>query len=489
MIEISFHCEDGIQIVQNYNQNEIMKNICYKVSILVQKELKNLFFLYDGKTLNYDLTAYELANSEDKISKKMNILMISHDIDEDPDSQNSDITNLIKESKLKISIIKNIINSLEIYFENKNENDINNFKEDLEKIVNNGDNIPNLFSNLYNVYNKINGKKEKPMNPPHQNKKPIKKNPIDILLTYNINKNNKESKIKILGTKFVEKNKEIFNILYKKKLYPLTDTFTYSKTDKNTLKIKLINISNKNKITNMSNMFEGCTSLYKISDHFSDLNTSEIINMENLFCECSSLKSLPDLSKWDTSNVEDMSYMFFKCSSLENLPDISKWNISKVKTIKLMFYECKSLERLPDISNWNTENIIEMGSLFCKCSSLRYLPDISKWNTNKLKIINSLFSDCSSLETLPNLSKWNTNNLTDIGCLFNSCTSLKYLTDISFWNTSNITNFNGLFADCSSLTYIPNISNWNTSKVINMSFIFYGCLYLHDLPDISRWNT
>ena len=47
-----------------------------------------------------------------------------------------------------------------------------------------------------------------------------------------------------------------------------------------------------------------------------NLQFNNIKDMSNMFDGCSSLISLPNISKWNTSKVIDMSYMFGGCSSL-----------------------------------------------------------------------------------------------------------------------------------------------------------------------------
>ena len=108
---------------------------------------------------------------------------------------------------------------------------------------------------------------------------------------------------------------------------------------------------------------------------------SNVTNMSGMFNGCSSLISLPDISKWDTKNVKDMNDMFCECSSLISLPDISKWDTTNATLIGHMFCECSSLLSLPDISKWGTKNIIDFMGMFEGCSSLISLPDISKWYT------------------------------------------------------------------------------------------------------------
>jgi len=44
--------------------------------------------------------------------------------------------------------------------------------------------------------------------------------------------------------------------------------------------------------------------------------------MRALFSGCNKLSSLPDISKWNTNNATNMSTIFQLCSSLIELPDI-----------------------------------------------------------------------------------------------------------------------------------------------------------------------
>ena len=72
---------------------------------------------------------------------------------------------------------------------------------------------------------------------------------------------------------------------------------------------------NINNVTNISWMFANCSSLSLLPD-ISEWNTSNVTDMSGLFYGCSSLSSLPDISKWNTNNINNMSDMFSNCSSL-----------------------------------------------------------------------------------------------------------------------------------------------------------------------------
>ena len=116
-----------------------------------------------------------------------------------------------------------------------------------------------------------------------------------------------------------------------------TETDLYEESTKN-----LSNILNSLK-TNDSNFF------WEIKNIQIDFTIS-VTDISDMFNCCSSLISLPDISRWDTSKVNDMSNIFDSCSSLISLPDISRWDTSKVNDMSNMFYSCSSLISLPDLS-------------------------------------------------------------------------------------------------------------------------------------------
>ena len=180
---------------------------------------------------------------------------------------------------------------------------------------------------------------------------------------------NKENKLRILGKKFVNNNKNKCKIKYEDKEYELNEYFdikNYKNKDK--IEIKLIGINN---ITNMEYMFHKCTNLISLPD-IDKIDTSKVNNIYSLFSYCESLTNISDISKWNISNVTDISNLFNYCESLTSLPDISKWNTIKVTNMSYMLYECKLLESLPDISKWNTnKEVVNMKSMFDYCYSLK----------------------------------------------------------------------------------------------------------------------
>lgn len=334
-----------------------------------------------------------------------------------------------------------------------------------------------------------------------------------INIEYKIKNPSSNSKIRIFGAEFVKNNKKKLTMYLNNsnaetevtEFYPLSikgDRFT-------------IRLAEKESLTNMSFMFDGCDCLTDVTD-LAQWDMYDVKNLSHLFNGCSSLESLPDISRWDISAVTDISYMFAGCTnltslpdisewktcsvtymsnlfqgcvSLNYLPDISRWDTSYVTYISSMFEGCSGLKMIPDLSRWKVSNVIDMNSLFKECTNLPSVPNFSKWETANCTNMHSMFHNCSKLSKLPNISKWNTSKVTDISHMFDGCTKVTAIPDISSWITCSLENMAGLFNKCSSLPEIPDISNWITQKVKDMSCMFCNCSSLNYFPDLSKWNT
>jgi len=408
----------------------------------------NLCLMCGQEHKNHKIILFEdMIPNIDKIKEYMNEFRKSIDIF---NKNIEEIVNKLEKVRKNIEIYYNICNNIMNNYIIKNRNyeilqniyEINNndIYEEINKINIDKD-INNKMVNIINIYNKM-----------------INKGISEINIIYDINKKNENIKyekdtINIFGTKFVENNKNICKMIIDNEEYEIKEKFKINKYNKKMLKIKLKGIDN---VTNMSNMFNWCSSLYHLPD-ISKLNTNNITNMSFIFSNCSSLSTLPDISKWDTNNVTNMSGMFNGCSSLLSLPDISNWNTNNVTNMSGMFSNCSSLSSLPDISKWNTKNVTNMTYMFSYCSSLSSLPDISNWNTNNVTNMSFIFSNCSSLLSLPDISNWNTNNVTNMSGMFEYCSLLSSLPDISKWNTNNVTNMYDMFCDCDKIKFTKQI--------------------------------
>ncbi|MBP5339480.1 MAG: BspA family leucine-rich repeat surface protein [Prevotella sp.] len=232
--------------------------------------------------------------------------------------------------------------------------------------------------------------------------------------------------------------------------------------------------------TTTSCWFFNCSKLTKIVG-LQYLNTSKVTDMSYMFSGCSSLDTL-NVSTFSTANVTNMVAMFSECSALKSL-NLGKINTGNVKSMYALFHDCKSLTTL-DVSNFNTENVVNMDYMFAGCSGLKTL-DLTKFNTAKVSGMRYMFFDCSGLTSLK-LNNLNTANVSNMGYMFTGCSSLKSL-DVTHFNTANVTDMCFMFADCSALTSLD-VTHFVTKNVGNMSSMFKGCSSLKSL-DVTRFST
>ena len=85
------------------------------------------------------------------------------------------------------------------------------------------------------------------------------------------------------------------------------------------------------------------------------LNTGEVTNMNQMFAGCTKLTGI-DLSSFDTGGVTDMHGMFNNCSSLTTL-DLSTFDTENVTNMMEMFKSCAKLKTIYVKGGWNTENV------------------------------------------------------------------------------------------------------------------------------------
>ena len=381
--------------------NEIYKEFCEDCKKDLCLSCKNEHKYHN--TISYKEKSIDIKS----LRKKMGLL--NNDINKFKENINKTITKL-KKIMENMDIFYNINKSiLNIYENNNNRNyylleNLNNANNSIDKEIENirfKYNYGNNLNQMLYLYSEM-----------------MDEN-IEVEIKYKLNNINQEN-LKILNNHFINNNIYKCKIIYENEEYDLKENlnelgFDYS--HKNSLTIKIRGINN---VTDLSCMFKECKTLISISDT-SKWDTSNITNMTRLFNKCSLLSSLPDLSKWDVSNVIDISHMFSWCRELIYIPDISNWDISNVISLDALFNECNSLKSLPDISKWDTSNVTKMSSMFYDCVSLLSLPDISLWNTSNAFNMNNMFRGCSSLISLPDISKWDISNVTTKNYMFSGC--------------------------------------------------------------------
>ena len=152
-------------------------------------------------------------------------------------------------------------------------------------------------------------------------------------------------------------------------------------------------------------------------------NDTTLTSTAYWFHECIKLTEIKGLEYLKTDKVTDMRNMFYGCSKLTTL-DVSHLKTDNVTNMNLMFYYCSGLTSL-DVKGFNTENVTDMGSMFNNCSGLKSL-DISSFKTEKVKNMIQMFYQCYNLTTIYVGNGWSTASVTaDYGYhMFTDCTAL-----------------------------------------------------------------
>lgn len=235
--------------------------------------------------------------------------------------------------------------------------------------------------------------------------------------------------------------------------YTLTSTASWFAECENLATIENLNLLKTANVTNMHEMFYGCSSLTSID--LSSFNTANVTDMGGMFHGLSNVTTL-DLSGFNTSSVTSMERMFFD-SGLTSL-DVSSFNTTNVTNMVAMFHGVQ-VENL-NLSNFDTRNVTTMEWMFASCYVLRTL-NISNFNTEKVQNMYGMFSECGSLTSL-DVSNFNTQNVTNMGQMFRTVGGETL--DISNFNTENVTNMDGMF-QYSGLVTIYVGEGWNTDKL------------------------
>ena len=223
---------------------------------------------------------------------------------------------------------------------------------------------------------------------------------------YDTQRSTRPGDVYSLNTSTYIGNMPNYPLWYKDKKYFETVVFTQSFSEyKPTVtslwfygQSKLKTISNivnlhTDEVTEMHEMFSGCTSLTSLV--LSSFNTEKVTDMYGMFYDCSKLTSL-DLSNFNTDKVTDMKYMFFGCSKLTSL-DLSSFNTEKVTSMHAMFSRCESLMGL-DLSSFNTEKVTSMIGMFENCNKLTKIYVEEKWSTSAVESSIDMFRNCSRIK-------------------------------------------------------------------------------------------
>ena len=138
-------------------------------------------------------------------------------------------------------------------------------------------------------------------------------------------------------------------------------------------------------LEDMSIMFQGCASLTKIDNKYT--NTKVLKDISGMFSGCKKLNTVKNFYLSNTETILNMLALFKNCESLNTLPDLSKWTPYRVENAKGLFYECKKLVAIPKwLPQWKFNSGIKFEEVLEKSNFDQNLKNtlIKSWDANKI---------------------------------------------------------------------------------------------------------
>ncbi len=300
--------------------------------------------------------------------------------------------------------------------------------------------------------------------------------------------------------------------------------------------------SKHTEVYSTKSLFSGLSNLTDVNNLF-NLNTSKVTDMSEMFDGCSSLTSL-DLLTLNTQNVTDMSEMFKGCSSLTSL-NVTLFDVANVTNMTEMFYGCSSLTTIYCNNDWSANgNVTSSDNMFTGCPfvvgnnvtiayakpsdggyfsivkeayaelteengtltfyydfdkdtregtiyNLPWVGDDAEWYNDrydiyrvkfdksfsgfKLKTAHRMFANLDYLQNIVGFEYFNTEDISDMSEMFYSTDGLRIL-DLRKLNVSSVTNMDRMFYYCGSIEHIYCNDDWSASgKVTSSDEMFTGC--------------
>ena len=222
-------------------------------------------------------------------------------------------------------------------------------------------------------------------------------------------------------------------------------------------------------VTNMRDMFQGCTSF---NQPLNSWNVSKVTDMYDMFTDCFSFNQ--SLNNWDVSKVTNMERMFENCSSFNQ--SLNSWDVSKVTDMEDMFACCSSFNQ--PLNSWDVSKVTDMSWMFYACTTFNQ--SLNSWDVSKVTNMERMFENCTSFNQP--LNNWNVSQVTSMRWMFHGCTSFNQ--PLNNWNVSQVTSMGWMFHGCTSFN--QPLNSWDVSKVTYMNDMFSGCTSFNQ--DLGMWR-
>lgn len=228
------------------------------------------------------------------------------------------------------------------------------------------------------------------------------------------------------------------------------------------LNISATNKPNFTNTTDLTSMFENCSSLNPADNNINGWDVTGIAIMNSMFRGCTSFNA--NISSWVASSCIDFSYMFEGCSQFNRpLTNLVKTDLlPNPKTCKLngMFSECVNFNS--SMANWKTDKVDSMSNMFFGCTNFNQ--NIGFWNVSGCTNFSNMFKDCLNFNNGGSsvISQWQPSNAVNMESMFQNCTGfnqpMNYNSVQNYWNVSKVTNFTNMFNNAQNFN--QNIGLW-----------------------------
>lgn len=238
-----------------------------------------------------------------------------------------------------------------------------------------------------------------------------------------------------------------------------------------------VNTNGLIKITNISGLFDGCSSLE------GNIRSELFEGIPNVTDAGIQYYTIPSGSSILFNGV------FYNCNKLQLFGSEIFNNIPLVKNISGFFKNCSNLLTQIGgtfkVESFNTlSKLNDIHDLFYGCTALAItkIPDLFASSKNTISNASGLFYDCANISDFDEKLFNGMNRLTNVSNAFKNCTSLSSLiTDMNiFEGCTALQNVSGLFYGCNNITgSIPaNMFNSCRGNLQNTSYMFYDCTSL-----------
>lgn len=195
--------------------------------------------------------------------------------------------------------------------------------------------------------------------------------------------------------------------------FPSTGSFIVRVDDKKFNRIRFDNTGDAEKVltitqwgdiqwSTMGQSFLGCSNMDVTATDYPNL--SKVTDMRDMFRGCSNLVGTSDFGDWDVSNVTSLRSTFNLTPFNQ---DIGGWDVSNVTTMLATFaFGAGGIGFNQNIGGWNVSNVTDMASMFRDNTSFNQ--DISGWDVSNVIVLQTIFDGASAFNQ--NLGAWQLND-------------------------------------------------------------------------------